>query len=51
VLSFVDGTAPGFAAIVGAAPNAEIAKNIVEEYQRKNLYIFLGCESEWNLCC
>jgi acetyl-CoA synthase len=41
-VEFVDGTAPGFAAIVGAAPNAEIAKNIVEEYQRKNLYIFLA---------
>jgi len=41
-VEFVDGTAPGFAAIVGAAPNPEIAKTIVEEYQRKNLYIFLA---------
>jgi len=41
-VEFVDGTAPGFAAIVGAAPNPEIAKNIVEEYQKKNLYIFLA---------
>ncbi len=41
-VEFVDGTAPGFAAIVGAAPSPEIAKNIVEEYQRKNLYIFLA---------
>jgi len=41
-VEFVDGTAPGFAAIVGAAPTPEIAKNIVEEYQRKNLYIFLA---------
>jgi len=41
-VEFVDGTAPGFAAIVGAAPNPEIAKSIVEEYQRKNLYIFLA---------
>ncbi|RLJ03228.1 MAG: CO dehydrogenase/CO-methylating acetyl-CoA synthase complex subunit beta, partial [Candidatus Aenigmatarchaeota archaeon] len=32
-VEFVDGTAPGFAAIVGAAPTPEIAKNIVEEYQ------------------
>jgi len=39
-VEFVDGTAPGFAAIVGAAPNPEIAKNIVEEYQKRNLYIF-----------
>ncbi|MFH2099562.1 MAG: acetyl-CoA decarbonylase/synthase complex subunit alpha/beta, partial [Pseudomonadota bacterium] len=41
-VEFVDGSAPGFAAIVGAAPTPEIAKNIVEEYQRKNLYIFLA---------
>jgi acetyl-CoA synthase len=41
-VEFVDGTAPGFAAIVGAAPDPEIAKNIVEDYQRRNLYIFLA---------
>jgi acetyl-CoA synthase len=41
-VEFVDGTAPGFAAIVGAAPTPEIAKDIVEEYQKKNLYIFLA---------
>ncbi len=39
-VEFVDGSAPGFAAIVGAAPDAEIAKMIVEEYQRRSLYIF-----------
>ncbi|MBU0990906.1 MAG: CO dehydrogenase/CO-methylating acetyl-CoA synthase complex subunit beta [Proteobacteria bacterium] len=39
-VEFVDGSAPGFAAIVGACPNAEIAKMIVEDYQKKNLYIF-----------
>jgi len=39
-VEFVDGSAPGFAAIVGAAPNPEIAKMIVEEYQKRNLYIF-----------
>jgi len=39
-VEFVDGSAPGFAAIVGAAPNPEIAKMIVEEYQRRSLYIF-----------
>ena len=32
-VEFVDGTAPGFAAIVGAAPDPEVAKMIVEEYQ------------------
>jgi acetyl-CoA synthase len=39
-VEFVDGSAPGFAAIVGAAPNPEIAKMIVEEYQKKSIYIF-----------
>jgi len=41
-VEFVDGSAPGFAAIVGAAPNSEIAKLIVEEYQKRSLYIFLA---------
>ena len=41
-VEFVDGSAPGFAAIVGAAPDAETAKMIVEDYQKKNLYIFLA---------
>ena len=41
-VEFVDGSAPGFAAIVGAAPNAEIAKMIAEEYQRRNLYVFMA---------
>lgn len=41
-VEFVDGSAPGFAAIVGAAPNPEIAKMIVEEYQKRSLYIFLA---------
>jgi len=39
-VEFVDGSAPGFAAIVGAAPDSETAKMIVEDYQRKSLYIF-----------
>jgi acetyl-CoA synthase len=39
-VEFVDGSAPGFAAMVGAAPNPQIAKDIVEEYQRRSLYIF-----------
>jgi len=40
-VEFVDGSAPGFAAIVGAAPDPETAKAIAEEYQRKNLYVFM----------
>jgi acetyl-CoA synthase len=39
-VEFVDGSAPGFAAIVGSAPDPETAKMIVEEYQRRSLYIF-----------
>jgi acetyl-CoA synthase len=39
-VEFVDGSAPGFAAMVGAAPDAETAKMIIEDYQRKSLYIF-----------
>ncbi len=41
-VEFVDGSAPGFAAIVGAAPDPETAKLIVEEYQRRGLYVFLA---------
>ncbi len=40
-IEFVDGTAPGFAAILGAAPTSEIAKQIAEELQQKNLYVFM----------
>src|SRR5512139_1950071 len=40
-VEFVDGSAPGFAAIVGAAPDPETAKWIAEEYQKKNLYVFM----------
>lgn len=39
-VEFVDGSAPGFAAMVGAAPTKEIAKMIVEDYQKRSLYIF-----------
>ncbi|MCF8042299.1 MAG: CO dehydrogenase/CO-methylating acetyl-CoA synthase complex subunit beta [Desulfarculaceae bacterium] len=41
-VEFVDGSAPGFAAIVGAAPTPELAKEIAEEYQRRNLYVFMA---------
>ncbi len=43
-VEFVDGTAPGFAAIVGAAPTAEIAASIAHELQEKNLYVFMASE-------
>jgi acetyl-CoA synthase len=40
-IEFVDGTAPGFAAILGAAPTNEIAVKIANELQQKNLYVFM----------
>ncbi len=43
-IEFVDGTAPGFAAILGAAPSSEIAAQIAQELQQKNLYVFMGGE-------
>ena len=43
-VEFVDGTAPGFAAILGAAPTKEIAVAIAEELQKKNLYVFMSAE-------
>jgi acetyl-CoA synthase len=39
-IEFVDGSAPGFAAIVGSAPSVQEAVDLVLEYQKKNLYIF-----------
>lgn len=41
-IEFVDGTAPGFAAVTGAAPSNEIAVSIARQLQQKNLYVFMG---------
>jgi len=41
-IEFVDGTAPGFAAVLGAAPSKEIAVSIARELQQKNLYVFMS---------
>src|SRR5512140_1218664 len=41
-IEFVDGSAPGFAAITGAAPTNAIAVKIARELQEKNLYVFMG---------
>lgn len=43
-VEFVDGTAPGFAAILGAAPTPEMAAQIAVEIQQKNLYVFMSAE-------
>ncbi|MBA7690181.1 Carbon monoxide dehydrogenase/acetyl-CoA synthase subunit alpha [subsurface metagenome] len=40
-IQFVDGTAPGFAAIVGAAPDVETAVNIARKLQERYLYVFM----------
>lgn len=44
-IQLVDGTMPGFAAIIGAAPTDDIAVNIVRELQEKNILIFLSGQS------
>lgn len=40
-VEFVDGTAPGFAAIMGTPADKEVASKIALELQEKNLYIFM----------
>jgi acetyl-CoA synthase len=40
-IQFVDGTAPGFAAIVGAAPDVETAVTIARKLQERRLYVFM----------
>ncbi|UCG54295.1 MAG: CO dehydrogenase/CO-methylating acetyl-CoA synthase complex subunit beta [Dehalococcoidia bacterium] len=47
-IEFVDGTAPGFAAILGAAPTKDIAVSIAQELQQKNLYVFMCAENDGN---
>ncbi len=41
-IQLVDGSMPGFAAIIGAAPDDETAVKIVRELQEKNILIFLS---------
>ena len=41
-VEFVDGSAPGFAAVVGAAPDAETAVRLAREMQEKMLYVFMA---------
>ncbi len=45
-VEFVDGTAPGFAAILGSPADAEEAEKIATELQEKNLYIFLHDQTD-----
>jgi len=41
-IQLVDGRMPGFAAIIGAAPDEDIAVRIVRELQEKNILVFLS---------
>jgi acetyl-CoA synthase len=45
-IEFVDGSAPGFAAVVGAAPTVELAVKIARELQEKNLYVFMAGKTD-----
>ncbi|MCK4998612.1 MAG: hypothetical protein KAS23_03725, partial [Anaerohalosphaera sp.] len=40
-IQFVDGSAPGFAAIVGSAPDVQTAVNIALKCQERRLYVFM----------
>ncbi len=44
-IEFVDGTAPGFAACVGAAKDSKTAVKIARELQEKNIYVFMSGET------
>jgi acetyl-CoA synthase len=45
-VEFVDGTAPGFAAILGGPEDPKTAVKIALELQEKNLYVFMGADSD-----
>jgi len=45
-IEFVDGTAPGFAAIVGRCPTNQLAVRIARELQEKNLYVFMSAATD-----
>lgn len=47
-IEFVDGSAPGFAACVGAAPDSKTAAKLAQELQEKNLYVFMSCDTDGN---
>lgn len=44
-VEFVDGSAPGFAAVTGAAPDVDTAVELAREMQQKSLYVFIAGES------
>jgi len=44
-IEFVDGTAPGFAACVGACRDSKTAVKIARELQEKNIYVFMSAST------
>ena len=47
-IQLVDGTMPGFAAVIGAAPDDDTAVKIIRELQEKNILTFLSGHSNGN---
>ncbi|HMK50706.1 MAG TPA: acetyl-CoA decarbonylase/synthase complex subunit alpha/beta [Thermodesulfovibrionales bacterium] len=47
-IQLVDGTMPGFAAVIGAAPDDDTAVKIIRELQEKNILIFLSGQVDGN---
>lgn len=45
-IEFVDGTAPGFAACVGACKDNKTAVRIARELQEKNIYVFMSASTD-----
>jgi len=45
-IEFVDGSAPGFAAVVGAASSPDAAAAIAKELQEKSIYVFMASNNE-----
>ncbi|MFH1777177.1 MAG: acetyl-CoA decarbonylase/synthase complex subunit alpha/beta [Candidatus Omnitrophota bacterium] len=45
-IQLVDGRMPGFAAILGAAPDSKIALQIVRELQERNILTFVGSSTD-----
>jgi acetyl-CoA synthase len=44
-IQLVDGRMPGFAAILGAAPDSKTAVRIVREFQKRSIMVFVGSSS------
>lgn len=47
-IQLVDGTMPGFAAVIGAAPDDDTAVKIIRELQEKNILTFLSGHANGN---